>query len=98
MGGSSPRMTQCAALLHCLQVAAFDRAFRRQGDGGAGALADLAFQREVAAMQAREAARERQAHADAFEAPVEVGLDLRERLHYALEVLRRDPDAVVFDG
>jgi len=48
-------------------------------------------------VQAGEATGERQAHADAFEAAVEIGLDLGEGLHHPLEMLWRDADAVILD-
>src|SRR5581483_3135076 len=70
-------------------------ASQRQRNGDGGALADLAVQAQIAAMQADEAFDDRQAEARAFMAAL-IGLaGLKERIADPFEIVGRDADAVV---
>ena len=74
------------------------RLLHRDGDVEAGALALLALDPDVAAHHFRELAADGEAEAGAAEAARGRGVDLRERLEEAVDLVRRNADAGVPDG
>src|SRR6266852_2190633 len=71
---------------------------QRHVDGEHAALARLALDPNVATMQAREAAGQREAEAGALLLPVDAGVNLLELMEDACLVGDRDPDARIGDG
>src|SRR5262249_47069004 len=70
----------------------------RQGDGDAGATANLAVELDRSAMQLDETLGQGQAEAGALEFPGERRIDLAERAEDLVEILASNTDPGVLDG